>query len=351
MAKTIVGTFESAAEAERVASALEDSGIERRHIQVIDSATASGREQQWRGEPESSGGFWSWLFGDVESESGRGFADEESQYYTEGLTRGETLVVVTTADGNAERVRQLMERRGAQDVQAHAAGEARGAQPPSATREGATGAEEVLPVVDEQVRVGKRTVQRGGVRVYTHVTERPVEEHLRLREERIRVERRPVDRPLTGTPAGAFEEQSIEMTESAEEPVVQKQARVVEEVVVGKDVSEREETIRDTTRHTEVEVERAGAGAASGFAALEPEFRQHCTRTSSATGLTYEQCAPAYRYGYELAGDARHGGEWASVEGEARRQWEQRNPGTWSQSRDAIRYAWDRTRGGQARAA
>jgi hypothetical protein len=195
MAKTIVGTFESAAEAERVASALEDSGIERRHIQVIDSATASGREQQWRGEPEGSGGFWSWLFGDVESESGRGFADEESQYYTEGLTRGETLVVVTTADGHAERVRQLMERRGAQDVQAHAAGEARAAQPPSATREGATGAEEVVPVVDEQVRVGKRTVQRGGVRVYTHVTERPVEEHLRLREERIRVERRPVDRP------------------------------------------------------------------------------------------------------------------------------------------------------------
>jgi len=75
MAKTIVGTFESAAEAERVASALEDSGIERRHIQVIDSATASGREQQWRGEPESSGGFWSWLFGDVEDLRWRGPAD------------------------------------------------------------------------------------------------------------------------------------------------------------------------------------------------------------------------------------------------------------------------------------
>src|SRR5688572_22370717 len=75
---------------------------------------------------------------------------------------------------------------------------------------------------------------------------------------RIRVERRRVDRPLTGTPGHVFEEQTIELTESAEEPVVQKQARVVEEVTIGKDVHEREETIRDKALRTDVEVERSG---------------------------------------------------------------------------------------------
>ena len=51
-------------------------------------------------------------------------------------------------------------------------------------------------------------------------------------------------------------DQSVEVTEMAEEPVVRKKARVREEVVVGKETTQRTETIRDTVRRTEVEVER-----------------------------------------------------------------------------------------------
>src|SRR5262249_57419490 len=129
-----------------------------------------------------------------------------------------------------------------------AASEAAGARSTSA------GDEQVIPVVEEQVKVGTRTVGTGAVRVYSHVSQQPVEEHIRLREERIRIERRPVDRPLTGTPGGAFEEQTVELTESAEEPVVEKQARVVEEGSGGKDVQEREETGRDKARRTDGDV-------------------------------------------------------------------------------------------------
>jgi hypothetical protein len=49
-----------------------------------------------------------------------------------------------------------------------------------------TGTEEVVPVVEEQVDVGKRAVERGRVRVHTRVVERPV----RLRDEEVHVERR-----------------------------------------------------------------------------------------------------------------------------------------------------------------
>jgi uncharacterized protein (TIGR02271 family) len=120
--------------------------------------------------------------------------------------------------------------------------------------EGVYNGETTIPVVEEELRVGKREVERGGVRVESHVTETPVEEQVHLREERVHVERRPVDRPA-GDAENLFREGTLEVSERAEEAVVAKEARVVEEVVVGKEVAERTETIRDTVRRTDVEVE------------------------------------------------------------------------------------------------
>ena len=338
MAKTIVGTFDNLREAEHAAAKLEESGIERRAIAVIDNSVSQDYEEQSKGK--SSGGFWSWLFGDVESEPGHGLAPEDTAYYSEQLGRGAAFVTVTVADDRAARVSELLERGGAEDVRAEP-GVSSGS-PTQDTRRSVE-QERVVPIVEEELKVGKRTVERGGVRIYSHTTEKPVEEYLRLREERIKVERRPVNRPLESLSGQAFRDETIEFTESSEEPVIEKQARVVEEVVIGKDVREREETVRDTVRRGEVEVERIGG--TNAFATLESDFRQHCTRTFSQGGLTYEQCSPAYRYGYELASNTKYRGDWATIEADARRDWEQRSPGTWERFKAAIRYSWDRGRG------
>jgi stress response protein YsnF len=93
-----------------------------------------------------------------------------------------------------------------------------------------------------------------------------VEENVQLREERVHVERNPVNRPASEADFQAFKEGSIELRETAEEPVVSKQARVVEEVVVGKDVTERTQTVRDSVRRTDVEVEE-----------VDPEQRRNTT--------------------------------------------------------------------------
>lgn len=127
------------------------------------------------------------------------------------------------------------------------------------TREAADN-EITLPVIEEQLRIGKRAVQTGEAQVHTTVQETPVEETVRLREEKVNVERRPVDRPVENAPA-AFREGTIEVTEMAEVPVVGKEARVVEEVVVGKEVREREETVRDTVTRTDVEVDELNRNA------------------------------------------------------------------------------------------
>ena len=114
----------------------------------------------------------------------------------------------------------------------------------------------VLPVVEEELAVGKREVERGGVRVTTQVTEQPVETQVNLHEEHVKIDRQAVNRPVTEADlANAFKEGMIEVTETAEEPVVSKEARVVEEVRVGKTATDRTETVRDTVKKTEVEVQ------------------------------------------------------------------------------------------------
>ena len=112
-----------------------------------------------------------------------------------------------------------------------------------------------IDVVEEKLRVGKRNAEQGRVRVRSYVVETPVEEDVDLRDETVRLERRPVDRAVSGDAASAFVDRTIEATETSEQPVVSKEARVTEEISLEKAVDTRTETVRDTVRQTEVEVE------------------------------------------------------------------------------------------------
>jgi uncharacterized protein (TIGR02271 family) len=123
--------------------------------------------------------------------------------------------------------------------------------------------EEHIPIVEEQLRVGKREVNRGGARVRSYVREVPVHEQVSLREEHVSVERRPVSDTMSADSLGsdAFQERNIEMTETAEEAVVAKEAQVREELVVKKTAEEHVEKIDDTVRRTEVDVDEGVSGS------------------------------------------------------------------------------------------
>ena len=120
-----------------------------------------------------------------------------------------------------------------------------------------------VEVVEEQLHVGKREVEQGAVRVRSFVREQPVETDVQLRSTRVFVDRRPVDQPVS---PGDLQHQGrvIEARETAEEAVVSKEARVKEELVVRKDVENRTETISDTVRSTEVDVEDERGNRVSG---------------------------------------------------------------------------------------
>lgn len=214
------------------------------------------------------------------------------------------------------------------------------ARPASSSASG----DQTLQVVEEELVVGKREVERGGVRVTSHIVETPVEEQITLRDETVTVERRKVDRPITAADQ-AFQEQSITLTETDEEAVVGKTARVREEILIGKEATQRTETVRDTVRSTEVEVEQIGS---TGATSDDQDFRQHFTKSfGSVKGASYDAYAPAYQYGSRMAGNAQYKGKsFRDVEATLKADYQRANPNSaWEQAKSAVQYGWEKVTG------
>jgi len=217
-----------------------------------------------------------------------GVPEHDAHFYAEAVRRGSALVIVRAEDNRVDGIADILSEHGAIDVDKRREFFLRGgftthnpdaapytAEQIAREREayrahtgGTTTAQQgrmvdeatmTVPVVEEALKVGKRIVERGGIRVYAHVTEVPVQEQVTLREQRATVERRVVDRPVSPNETAAFKDQTFEVREFGEEAVVAKEARVVEEVTVGRTVEDRTETIRDTVRRSDVEVEELDA--------------------------------------------------------------------------------------------
>jgi len=347
--KSVVGVFDDYRTAERAALELTNSGIPRESIDVKSNFMTGAAGRSTDTEEHHKGGisgFFDRLFGGGDS-------NEYGGHYAEAVRRGNSVVCVTAPADQIDRVVEIMNSAGAVDIDRHVenyrqTGYERhdpSAPPYSydeavAERERFRGNEgSALPVVEEELQVGKRTVQTGGVRVHSRVVEEPVDETVELREEHVRVERRPVDRPLNAR--DELRDQTIEVTETAEQPVVQKRARVREEVVVGKETTTRTENIRDKVRRTEVDVEKLGGGD------YREDFRRDWQERYGASGESYDDYAPAYDYGYRSASDSRYAGKsWSDAEEDLRTDYMRNNPNSsWDRMKGAVRYGWEKTTG------
>jgi uncharacterized protein (TIGR02271 family) len=220
MATTVIGTIGDAKNVQKLVNELVKAGFKQQDIELLE-----GSEQEI-------------LATIVE----RGFAEDDARGYAKAARGGKTLVAARAPEDEVDTAVEIIERY------------------ESAGAEGAQQQGETVQEVEEELAVGKRKVATGGVRVTTSVSETPVEESVTLREERVEAERKPVRRTLSTEEAeAAFEEKTVEMLGTSEEAQVSKQARVTGEVALGKQVEKREETVKDTVRRTEVEVEEVGA--------------------------------------------------------------------------------------------
>jgi uncharacterized protein (TIGR02271 family) len=311
MAKTVTCLYGSDSQASAIVRELEQSGISQGKICMF---TNSGSNRFW----DDTGSFDESSSGShhdrVENYlTTNGVPRDDARAYAEGVRRGHALIAVRCDDGEADRVVDILDNddvldlderqdawrsEGWSDYGAGVSDLGSGSATTSSGMLGSAGltssgdiaqdrtyaasddrtalgtdlgsdrtqlhagdvsrGDEVIPVAEEELHVGKREVSHGRVRIRSHVIERPVQEQVTLSEERVAVERRPVEGSLHAgsiNDGDLFQERTIEMEERAEEAVVSKEARVVEEVVVRKEADQRTETISDTVRKTEVEVE------------------------------------------------------------------------------------------------
>lgn len=117
----------------------------------------------------------------------------------------------------------------------------------------------------------------------------------------------------------------------------------------GSHLAAHTETALDLLRRSDPEGMH-GAGElvprTQSYTALENDFHAHHQTNCARRHGPYKAYRLVYRYGYDLARDPRHrNAEWSNVEREACPRWEERNPGTWEEFKDIIRYAWDTTCG------
>lgn len=281
MSQVLVGVFDSFGEAEQAIVRLEQGGIARSdmelHASNLSADTAGSTERPVvAGSAVTNDGDGEGVVAKIERFFGRLFGSENHPedvgHYKEAVRRGGALLTVTVVDeAHVALVRSTLHEAGAVDIDERVAHwKSTGyagydATNPLYTPEQVAADRQAFSVVRESLDVGKREVETGGVRVYSRATETPVSETVNLREEHATIERHPVDRVAT---AADLKGGSIEVRETAEHAVVAKTAHVIEEVVVGREASERTETINETLRGTEVEVERVEGekGAVKGAA-------------------------------------------------------------------------------------
>jgi len=260
--QTLVAIYPTRAEAERVKLRLVECGIADRRIAL--SPEHDGTDGASRGEDRRS--WWDWLFGSDVPEDHRA-------WYDSNLREGRTALSVYLDDGTRRvEIEEILHREGALDgptVDSPAVDTMAATTRPQASSAASERRDEQhIPVVEEQLEVGKRQREER-YRVHVYTTERPVEETVNLRDERVVIERRPVVDGGTGRieqPAT----RDFEVVEKHEEAVVAKKAKVTEEVVVRKDVSDRTETVSDTVRETHVDVDPPARGSTAGRKGRSP---------------------------------------------------------------------------------
>ena len=276
--RTLTAMFNSKAEAERAGQMLvSELRLDRAVIRTSpgEGVTDTGYD---KARPYEEKGF----FGSIKDL----FVPDEDRYgYAEGMRRGSVLLSVQAEESQVHRVSDILEHAGAVDLDAQEANwkqsgwtgydasahtAARPAMAAGSATMPRTGQDDTIKVMEERLVVGKRVVEGGRVKVRAYVIEHPVEAQVKLHQESVHVERHPVNRPAAPGDMDAFREKTLEAHATSEEAVVSKEARIVEEIGIRKEAADRTETVRDTIRKTQVDVEDTTGTTRAGGAASVP---------------------------------------------------------------------------------
>ena len=267
--QTIVAVFDTATHAARAVEALKAGGFAADDISVFDrDRLTSGRATAATGLREP--GLWHRLFGG-------NLYQHEAQVYGQAVEEGGVVVSLRVLDSEVAHATGILDLHRPVDVHdraitsgiapaAHvetaaasiAAAPLGAAQHVAVSPKLAAQHDEMLRLAEEQLEVGKRLVETGKTRIRRFVTEREVSADVTLHEEHAEILRRAVTAP---TYVGDIDwaDRTIEVVETAEQALVHKTARIVEEVGLRVTGTDHIETVHDKVRRQQVEVERLDA--------------------------------------------------------------------------------------------
>jgi hypothetical protein len=273
MVKTVIGIFDNVVEAQQAVQRLYNAGFSRDEIDMTDATSATAAPG---GSDEKEGGvskFFKNLFS----------SEEDSDKYVRVARYSESVVTVMTRSASeAEQAAVILESCGAVDVDKRAASYAEPAPEGDALLSGSRSEQAVetglpepgnqaaepagkvsrIPVMEEHLRHGQVEVLTGGTRLRSRIIERPAEALAGQESENLQPHPVLDNRTASASLVTNFTAHEIELTETKEVPIVSKEARVVEELRVGKEVEVRTETLKGTVRKTEIDVENVNGGVA-----------------------------------------------------------------------------------------
>lgn len=314
MTRTVVGVFDRYESVESAERALHDAGFSDSQIRITEQPNGRDNASGTQDEGMLSGvrRFFADLFGDNDS-------DRDAAQYAQAMRMGWTVVKVDADEDRVSAAALALEQAGAVDIDAkadewRADGWNEGLATPAAVHNQTNEA----PGKVTYPAPAPASVNTGGVRVYSRLVERPVNESVET--EQAGLHRRPVDRPVT----------------AADPDALSRSARLVEDVSIGESVRSNTEQVRDALHSTADQVEQQSG---------DDSYRQHFMSRYGDTAR-YEDYAPAYQYGAMLRDDPRYAGrDWDSFESDVRADWQGRHPGSgWERFKEAVRHAWQGAR-------
>ena len=241
----VVAVYDTEASANAAVKSLRSAGYLTDDISVINNEGEAAKAGLY--EP----GVWRRLFG-------RDLDHQEAAALGRSFKEGSVIVSVRVPESEAPNVESLLDSHKPVDVldraKAYGLVGATAAVPQTPAPAKLTG-EEMLRVAEEQLNVGKRMVESGHTRVRRYIVEKPVEANITLHEEHAEVLRRAISDPAYVKDID-WSDKTIDVTETVEEAVVNKTARITEEVVIRKQGSDRTQTVHDTVRRQQVDVEQ-----------------------------------------------------------------------------------------------
>lgn len=245
----VVSVYDTPDKAKSALNVLRSSGIDTSDVSLLD------RNSIGTGVDHQHVGLWRRLFGE-------NVWEHEASVYGDTLQKGGAILAVRGPKEHVAKIMAILDAHQPVDVHERAAKigtdvpvEARALVTAPGTKPAGASKDEVVRLAEEQMNVGKRMFETGTTRIRRFVTERPVEAQVNLHEEHAKVVRRAVSDPNYIADID-WSDTEYTVTETAERPVVSKTARVVEEIAVGREGSDRTETVRDTVRRQQADVEK-----------------------------------------------------------------------------------------------